>query len=90
MIILPDYNESVGEDTKVAITILMLSFIMLLISVIIEQLRGFTLREIFTLNEDHWSNTLLIYTIISIVFFYLMVFLFILGALGHLIYGILY
>jgi hypothetical protein len=90
MIILPDYNESVGEETKVAITILMLSFIMLLISVIIEQLRGFTLREIFTLNEDHWSSTLLIYTIISIIFFYLMVFLFILGALGHLIYGILY
>ena len=93
-IILLDNNGSTGpwtnEDTKMAFTILMISFIMLLVSVIFEKLRGFTLREIFTLSEDHWSKTLLVYTVISVIFFYLMVFLFILGALGHLIYGMLY
>ena len=91
--VLPDDNGPSGPwtngDTKIAITILILSVILLLIAILVEKLRGFTLREILTLNEDNWNDWLTVYTVSSVCLFYLVWGLAILGGLGYLIYGML-
>jgi len=76
-------------DTKIVITALILSFILMLIAILVEKLRGFTLREILTLNEDNWNDWLTVYTVSSVCLFYLVWGLTILGGLGYLIYGML-
>lgn len=91
--VLPDDNGPSGPwtngDTKIAITILILSVILLLIAILVEKLRGFTLREILTLSEDNWNDWLTAYTVISVITFYSIWGLAILGGLGYLIYGML-
>jgi hypothetical protein len=93
LIILPDNNGPIGPwtngDTKIVITILILSLIMLMISVIVEKLRGFTLQEIFTLSEDGWTKLLSAYTIFSVILFYIAWVGGILYGIGYLIYGML-
>lgn len=91
--VLPDNNGPSGPwtsgDTKVVITILILSVILMLLAILIEKLRGFTLREILTISENNFNDWLTAYTIISVITFYSIWGLALLGGLGYLIYGIL-
>ena len=91
--VLPDNSGPSGPwtsgDTKIAITILILSVILLLIAILIEKLRGFTLREILTLSENDFHEWLSAFTIIVVISFYVIWGLTLLGGLGYLIYGIL-
>lgn len=89
MMILPDNGPSgpwTHGDTKIVIVLMILSAMLMMISVVIEKLRGFTFREIFTLSEDSWSNMLSGFTIMSMLLFYIINGLAILGGLGYLIF----
>jgi uncharacterized membrane protein len=89
VMILPDNGPSgplTPGDTKIAIVIVILAIVMMLLAVLIERLRGFTFREIFTLSEDGWSRMLTAYTIISMILFYIVTVGSLLGGLGYFIY----
>jgi hypothetical protein len=91
--VLPDNSGPSGPwtsgDTKIVITTLILSLILILIAILIEKLRGFKLREILTLNEDNFRDWLTSYTIISVITFYSIWGLALLGGIGYFIYGLL-
>lgn len=89
MMILPDNGPSgpwTHGDTKIVIVLMILSAMLMMISVVIEKLRGFTFREIFTLDDIENRKLLSGFSIMSIILFYVINGIAILGELGYLIY----
>ena len=94
--ILPDNGPSgpwTHGDTKIVIVLMILSAMLMMIAVVIEKLRGFTFREIFTisdtLGENGYLKLLSGFSVMSIILFYVIFSFSLLGELGYLIYSII-
>jgi hypothetical protein len=91
---IPDSNDGPSgpwtEDIKIIMVLLIMSAALFLIGVIIELARGFTMREILSINENLVkSKFLTIYSSFMTISFYTIWGLTILGYIGYLIYSIL-